>query len=126
MKSANNPDAVNKLALGIETRQFIAASPGTYLLHYQRDLRNISVWRENVIGWSIGSSGIVDPVTFHGRKDSCVQTSIVLFPDGRVQDYDGLYDSYDAWFDELIDDGPPRPSKPSLRLVDSVPEETNR
>lgn len=86
-------------ALWSSRDKVVPAEPGTYMLCYGWTAEG-KLWgaRQAVLAWSIRPSGMVDPVTSLGIPKSETDCPAYLFPDGRVEDALGLFESYDQWF----------------------------
>ena len=94
-----SPDARGLIQCKV-VEAFIAAEPGTYLLHYGRLEGHLWVAREVVIGWLLNVDQ-PEPITANGAFRSDKHAPIVLHPDGRVHDFEALFETYEDWLADV-------------------------
>lgn len=79
---------------------FIPAAPGTYLLDYGRQDGVLWVTRQVIIAWQVNST-LPEPIAASGMFCSERHAPIILHPDGRIDEFDALWETYDAWLADV-------------------------
>jgi hypothetical protein len=91
-------------AIAQSSRHLVPAESGTFLLHFGRSNGRVWTAREPVIAWAIDGSGPLVPVTGMGLFSSETLAPSIQYPDGTVQDVLGLFESFDAWLEDIAAD----------------------
>ena len=79
---------------------FVPAAPGTYLLHYGRQDGELWVTQQVIIAWQINCT-LPEPITTGGMFRSERHAPIILHPDGRIDEFEANWETYDAWLADV-------------------------
>jgi hypothetical protein len=99
--SSESPNSAVKRPISCKIEEtFIPAAPRTYLLDYGRQDGVLWVTRQVIIAWQVNCA-LPEPMTASGMFHSERHAPIILHPDGRIDEVDALWETYDAWLADV-------------------------